>query len=889
MTALTQSKAERVYLKDYRPPEFLVDTVELRFELDETLTTIKSSLHIQRNPDAGMENAPLVLFGRKLTLMSVVIDGDLSTAADYSVDDEALTIPKVPDRFDISIETQIKPADNKSGTGMFVAHGIIATQCEAEGFREMTYFPDRPDVLSRYSVTLVANKKTYPILLSNGNPVERGELDGNLHWVRWEDPFPKPSYIFAIVAGDLGHIEDSYTTQSGRKVELGIYTNHQNIDKCDYAMSALKRSMKWDEDTYGLECDVDVYNVVGLLGTMNAMENKGLNLFNADGIVADPNTTTDNDYMVIERIIGHEYFHNWTGNRITCRDWFQLNLKEGLTRFRDQEFSRAMSAPAVKRIQHVRNFRNDQFAEDAGPGAHAVQPPSYIEIRNFYTPTVYDKGAELIRMIYILLGEEAYFKGIALYVERHDGRAVTIEDFVRAMEEGGDVDLTQFRLWYLQSGTPQLVIEQSYDSDSRSCTLEISQSCPPTPGQSTKKPFHIPVAVGLLDADGHDLPLTLENENVAAGAGTRVLELKEERQSFTFHGVDARPVVSVLRDFSAPVQVEINRSPAELAFLMSHDSDPFCRWEAAQRYSTDIILSLIEAERSGQSRSLSVDYVAASRSLLCDEQLDKGLIAHLLTLPDEPALGDAMDVIDIDAIHRARSFVQAEVGSALRELFLEHYSALQSDEPYRPDARSISRRALRNLSLQYLMILEESEFIDLCMQQLKRGDNMTDVLAALTLMANTDCDARPEALDFFYKKWRHDEIVLNKWFFAQATSKLDGTVERVRELMQHPDFDIMDQGKGAALLGGFLRRNYIQFHHPSGNGYRLLSEVVIKVDSFNPDYCWWLMPQIMRWRRYEPARSDLMRAELEKMAATPGISKGLIETVSNALGAESTA
>jgi aminopeptidase N len=878
---LKQDAPCRVRLADYRVPPFLVDSITLDFDIDPESTIVRSRMRVRRNEAATGEPQPLTLFGRGLELRSVAVDGRTLGPGGHWKDSESLTI-LVPDGCEVCVETVIHPAKNTSGLGMFVAGGVIATHCEAEGFRRMTYFPDRPDVLASYTVTLRADRARYPVLLGNGNPIARGE-DGARHWVTWEDRHPKPSYLFAAVAGDLGCLRDSYVTRSGRTVELGIYARQDQVALCRHAMDSLKRSMRWDEEEYGLECDLDVYNIVALNEFAGAQENRGLNVFDVQTIVAHPDVATDDDYMLIERIVGHEYFHNWTGNRVTCRDWFQLSLKEGLTRFRDQEFSRAMSASAEKRIEAVRKLRSDQFAEDSGPGAHPVKPDSFIEISNFYTTTVYEKGAEVVRMLDTLLGHEAFLRGVALYLRRHDGQAATTEDFVRALEEASGRDLSQFRLWYHQAGTPRLHVSGRYDAARREYVLDVAQSCPATPGQSQKEPLHIPLAIGLLGADGRELPLRLAGEGEGAACTSRVLELRGPAQTFTFADVPAPPVPSLLRGFSAPVHLDFDRSDRDAAFLMRHDTDAVSRWDCAQLLATRTILRLAADVRHNRSPALPEEFVATCGAILREER-DPGLAALLLALPEENVLGAAMEVVDIDALAPARVYAITGLAGALQGEWERAWQQLADDGPYAPDAPSIARRRLRNLALSYLASLPAPEFRGRCLQQVREGASANDRLAALSVLAHIDCAERAIAFAEFEARWGDEPLLFNKWLNLQATSRLPGTIQRVRTLMGHPRFNITNAAQGMVLVGGFCRRNYVQFHEPGGAGYRFLSEVVLAVDRLKPDGTHWLMPQIMQWRRFDAGRQALMRAELERMAGTPGISRGLYELVTNALG-----
>ena len=858
---------QRVYLADYEPPAFLVEHVNLSFEITESSCLVASKLELRRNREFPRANAALELSGEELELVEIALDGTPLKETEYRVDADKLIVEEVPDVFTLQVTNRIAPAENHSGLGMFVAGGVVATQCEAQGFRRMTWFPDRPDVLARYTVRLTVDKKRFPVLLSNGNPIDQGDLDDGRHWIVWDDPIPKPSYIFAVVAGQLDSLADKYVTRSGREVALAIYTSAELVEKCDFAMASLKRSMKWEEDVYGLECDLDVYNVVALEDWAGAMENKGLNIYDAAGIIAGPRVTTDNDYMVIERIIGHEYFHNWSGNRVTCRDWFQLSLKEGLTRFRDQEFTRDMSAPDIKRIETVMRLRRDQFAEDQGPNAHNVQPDSYLEIQNFYTPTVYDKGAELVRMIYTLLGKKAYFDGIALYFERHDGQAVTIEDFLGAMQDASKKDLTQFSRWYHQAGTPVVEIETNYAEDEKRYSITARQHCDATPGQTKKEPFLIPLSIGLIAQDGAEI-------------AAKVLELTAVEQRFDFDDVSERPVLSANRDFSAPVELRAAQSDADLALLMRFDTDAFARWEASQLLLLRSLHRLLEAVSGARSASALTDLFSG---LLDDDSADKGLITQLITLPDEPAFAAGLRDVDMGAIDGARHSLKQALGISLQHRFLDRYKALARKGSYEPSAKQTAERSLRHLCLDYLANSGQAEYIDLCVEHISAADNLTDALGGLSIISRIDGEARQQMMQAFYERWCSDPLVLLKWFFVVGASPVPGAIDGVRHVMAQPYFDILNPAHGMNLLGGFFRRNYVEFHNPSGNGYEFLADVLLQIDSFRPDAGSWLMPQIMQWRRHEPRRRELMRAQLRRIASTEGISSGLYELVNNAL------
>jgi aminopeptidase N len=877
---MLRENPQAIYLKDYRPPPFLIDQVELEFILGEAETRVVSNLTLRRNPASEEQPTCLELQGEELKLLTLAIDGRELDNSEYRVDEEGLRIEQVPEQFQLRSEVAIYPQDNTALEGLYKSGSLFCTQCEAEGFRKITWFLDRPDVMSRFSTSIIADKKSYPVLLSNGNPVAEEELEQGRHRVRWEDPFPKPAYLFALVAGDLRDIRDSYTTASGRDVDLRIYVEPENIDKCDHAMQSLKHAMAWDEERYGREYDLDIYMIVAVNDfNMGAMENKGLNIFNSKFVLARPDTATDWDFQGIEGVIAHEYFHNWTGNRITCRDWFQLSLKEGLTVFRDQEFSADMGSRGVKRIEDVRMLRAHQFAEDASPMAHPVRPDSYIEINNFYTVTVYEKGAEVVRMQHNLLGAEDYRKGTDLYFRRHDGEAVTTDDFVKCMEDAGGKDLQQFRLWYSQAGTPELRVSDEYDAGAQRYTLTVEQSCPATPGQADKAPMHIPLALGLLDKEGKDLPLQLEGEATPVN-GTRVLELRRPVEQFVFCGISERPVPSLLRGFSAPVKLRYDYSDDDLMFLMAHDSDGFNRWDAAQTLAQKILLQRI----ADQDAAVPTGFIDAFHQALTDEVSDKALLAEILTLPSESYLGDQMEQVDVEGIHRARESLKLELATALREDLLAIYEANQGSGAYRIDAESIGRRSLKNLCLGYLMQIDDEPARQLCADQYADGRNMTDVMAALSLLANSEAQQRQAALQDFHDRWRDDPLVLDKWFSVQAVSKRADTLQRVLELMEHPAFSIRNPNKVRALVGAFCSANAYRFHAADGSGYAFLADRVLELNELNPQVAARMLRIMSRWQRYDSGRQGMVRSQLQRILAEEGLSKDVYEVASKSLG-----
>jgi aminopeptidase N len=873
-----------VRLAEYRPPAFVIDTVDLVFDLGDTETRVKSRLAVRRNPESKDPTVPLTLDGDGLDLVSLALDGERLGANRYRATAEGgLVIEGVPNVFALEVETKIDPQSNSALSGLYLSGGNFCTQCEPEGFRRITYFIDRPDVMAPYTTTIVADMTRCPVLLSNGNPSGVGDAGNGRHWAKWVDPHPKPSYLFALVAGDLVAVRDQFMARSGRDVALAIWVRRGDEDKCGHAMVSLKKAMRWDEEVFGLEYDLDVFNIVAVSDfNMGAMENKGLNIFNTRYVLAKPETATDTDYQNIESVIAHEYFHNWTGNRVTCRDWFQLSLKEGLTVFRDQEFSADQGSRAVRRIGEVRTLRAIQFPEDDGPLAHPVRPDSYIRIDNFYTPTVYNKGAELVRMIHTLLGAEGFRRGMDLYIRRHDNRAATIEDFVAAMQDAGGVDLNRFKLWYEQAGTPEITVEDHWDEASRGYELSVAQKVPPTPGQPEKSAMLTPLAIGLLGSDGGELPTRLEGEPESR-PGTRVLSLSRERETFRFVDVPSAPVPSLLRGFSAPVKLK-GVALHRLKFLAVHDPEPFARWEAGQEVASRALLDRIEALRRGAApASLDPDLVAAMRQTLAGQARDPAFAAEALVLPSESFLADQMAVVDVDAVHRARETARAEIGGALAKEFADAYASLADPGPYRIDGTAIGRRALRNASLAYIAAADPDKGAALAKAQFDAAANMTDVLAALAVLADLDRPERPAALAHFFAVWSHDPLVIDKWFGLQARSSLPDTPARVGALALHPAYERKNPNRVRALVGAFAQGNQVRFHDASGTGYVFLADEVIAIDSGNPTTAARLVQPLCAWRRHDPARQASMQRELERVLATPNLSKNTYEMVSKSL------
>jgi aminopeptidase N len=885
-----------IYLRNYTPPAFLIAAVDLDFDLFEDHAQVRSRLSVARNPKAVDQEAPLALDGEELQLMSVALDGRTLAAAEFTVEDNRLTIKSVPQSFTLETVSRIHPRKNTKLMGLYGSKDGFFTQCEAQGFRRITWFIDRPDVMAKYTVTIHADRGTYPVLLSNGNLFAQGDDGGGRHWARWVDPFPKPCYLFAMVAAKLDRLEDTFVTRSDRTVQLAIYSEPGKLDQCGFAMQALKRAMKWDEEVFGLEVDLDHFMIVAVGDfNMGAMENKGLNIFNTKYVLARPDTATDTDFLNIDRVVAHEYFHNWTGNRVTCRDWFQLSLKEGLTVFRDQEFGADMYSRAVQRIQEVRSLRAMQFPEDAGPMAHPVRPASYMEISNFYTATVYEKGAEVVRMIHTLIGAAAFRKGMDLYFARHDGQAVTCDDFVNAMADASGADLSQFRRWYEQAGTPVLEVSDAYDAEAQRYTLTVKQSCPPTPhaaptdrtdqAHNHMLPFHIPLALGLLGPDGSDIPLRIEGEPDATG-GSRVLSVKQAEEQFVFVNVPATPTPSLARGFSAPVIVKYGYDEAALTHLMAHDSDPFNRWEAGQRLASDLILHGAQALQTHRAIEVPKAFVAAFAHVLGGEGKaacsDPAFAAEALTLPSEATLAEQMAVVDPEALHQARLQVRVQLAWALQPELLNTWRAQRVTGPYSPDAAAAGRRALRNLALGYLMELDDPEMRGLCLAHFEHADNMTDAMAALSMLANCDCHERQSALDAFYAKWKDEPLVVDKWLAVQATSRLPATLDEVKRLTAHPAFDIRNPNKVYALIRGFCA-NHLRFHAADGAGYEFAAGRIIELDALNPQVAARIARAFDRWRKFDAGRQAHARAALEWIRSTGGLSRDTLEVVTKAL------
>ncbi|MCP4906633.1 MAG: aminopeptidase N [bacterium] len=892
---MSEAKPKTVLRSAYQVPDYLIDRVDLAFDLAEDETLVEARLSVRRREGApspsGTRRAgtggALVLDGEGLELREIEIDGQPLARAAYRVDADRLTIESPPSRFELRTLDAIHPETNTALSGLFKSSGNFCTQCEAMGFRRITYFLDRPDVMARYSVSIAADRERYPVLLSNGNRIESEDLGDGRHRVRWEDPFPKPSYLFALVAGDLRCHAGEYVTASGRRIRLEIWVEPQNTDACDHALRSLERAMKWDEERFGLEYDLDI-NMIVAVGDFNmgAMENKGLNVFNSKYVLALPETATDDDYEGIESVIAHEYFHNWTGNRVTCRDWFQLTLKEGLTVYRDQRFSAEMSSEAIVRIASVKQLRSRQFPEDQGPMAHPIRPDSYISIDNFYTATVYEKGAEVIRMYDALLGRDGFRTGMDLYFTRHDGQAVTCDDFRAAMAAAGGRDLGQFERWYAQAGTPRLRAEGHFDLAARQYHLTLAQDYPETAfeivGAEQREPLHLPVRVGLLAADGAAIPIRLEGEGVEKGT-SRVLEMTEAEQTFVFEGVEEEPVPSLLRGFSAPVRLEMERSPESFALQMAHDDDAFNRWDAGQQLALGLLVESAEIVHAGGTPTLDPSFSAAWVRVLGDDSLDGSLRSQALTLPAERVAAQEMEVIHPDAIHEAREAMLRDLARAHHDVLWSLYHGLAPNAPYRHDRVQIDRRRLRNVALRMLAATDEEQAIEAAWAQFEGADNMTDAQAAFLILADKEHARRNDVIAAFYERWKEDPLVLDKWFTIQASSTRPDTLDRVRELAEHPDFNLGNPNRVRSLIGAFCSGNQVRFHGAAGAGYVFLADYVLALNDSNPQVASRMASIFNDWRRYDPDRQAAIQAQLERIASSGSLSKDVYEIVSRAL------
>ncbi|MBS0847842.1 aminopeptidase N [Citrobacter sp. JGM124] len=869
MTQQLQAK----YRHDYRAPDYTITDIDLTFVLDANRTQVTAISRVVRQGDAS---TPLRLDGEDLTLVSIAVDGQ--AWPHYRQEQGALLIESLPEIFNLTIVNEISPAANTALEGLYQSGEALCTQCEAEGFRHITWYLDRPDVLARFTTKIIADRQKYPYLLSNGNRIAEGELEGGRHWVQWQDPFPKPCYLFALVAGDFDVLRDSFKTRSGRDVALELFVDRGNLDRADWAMTSLKASMAWDESRFGLEYDLDIYMIVAVdFFNMGAMENKGLNVFNSKYVLARAETATDKDYLDIERVIGHEYFHNWTGNRVTCRDWFQLSLKEGLTVFRDQEFSSDLGSRAVNRIQNVRTMRAMQFAEDASPMAHPIRPDKVIEMNNFYTLTVYEKGAEVIRMLHTLLGEENFQKGMQLYFERHDGSAATCDDFVQAMEDASNIDLSQFRRWYSQAGTPVVTVRDDYDPQTEQYSLTISQMTPPTAEQQEKLPLHIPFDIELYDNEGKVIPLQKDGHPVPS-----VLNVTQAEQTFVFDNVYFQPVPSLLREFSAPVKLEYKWSDQQLVFLMRHARNDFSRWDAAQSLLTLYIKINVNRCEQGQPLSLPLHVVDAFRAILLDEQISPALASEILTMPSQNEMAELFPVINPQAIAKVHGALTHTLATELADELLAVYNAHKLDH-YQVSHEDIGRRALRNTCLRYLAFGEKALAETLVRRQYQEADNMTDSIAALSAAVAADLPCRDDLLAQYDDKWHQDGLVMDKWFMLQATSPASDTLSRIRKLLNHRSFSLSNPNRTRALIGAFAMNNPAAFHAKDGSGYQFMVEMLTELNSRNPQVASRLIEPLIRFKRYDAERQQMMRVALEQLKGLDNLSGDLYEKIAKAL------
>ncbi|KQN47915.1 aminopeptidase [Serratia sp. Leaf50] len=863
------------YRHDYRAPDYTITDIDLDFDLDAQTTVVTAVSQVKR---LGAEGSELVLNGEDLTLISLKINGQ--DWPNYQLREGTLVIKGVPEAFELKIVNEIHPAKNTALEGLYLSGEALCTQCEAEGFRHITYYLDRPDVLARFTTRIVADKALYPYLLSNGNRVDGGELEGGRHWIKWQDPFPKPCYLFAVVAGDFDVLRDNFITRSGRDIALEIFVDRGNLDRADWAMESLKQSMKWDETRFNLEYDLDIFMIVAVdFFNMGAMENKGLNVFNSKYVLAKAETATDKDYLGIEAVIGHEYFHNWTGNRVTCRDWFQLSLKEGLTVFRDQEFSSDLGSRSVNRIDNVRVMRGAQFAEDASPMAHPIRPEKVIEMNNFYTLTVYEKGSEVIRMLHTLLGEQQFQAGVALYFERHDGSAATCDDFVQAMEDASNVDLSLFRRWYSQSGTPILTVRDDYDVEKQTYTLTVSQKTPATPDQTEKLPLHIPLDIELYDSQGGVIELKQGGQKVS-----NVLNVTEAEQTFVFEDVAYQPIPSLLREFSAPVKLDYKYGDHQLTFLMKHASNDFSRWDSAQSLLAIYIRLNVARHQQKQPLSLPLHVADAFRAVLLDENVDPALAAQILTLPSENEIAELFSIIDPEAISAVHESITRCLAAEMTDEFLAVYHA-NSLATYRVEHADIGKRALRNVCLRYLAFADAAQADKLVSTQFEQADNMTDSLAAMSAAVAANLPCRDALLAAYDDRWHKDGLVMDKWFILQATSPAADVLAQVRSLLTHRSFTMGNPNRIRSLIGAFAQGNPAAFHATDGSGYAFLVEMLTDLNTRNPQVAARMIEPLIRLKRYDAGRQALMRQALQQLKGLENLSGDLYEKITKALDA----
>ena len=873
------------YLSDYQPTDFIIEQVHLHFDLHEDETIVQSVLRLKRNPKAKSNAVDLRLDGEDLELRDIAINGKPLKDDEFSVLKDGLLVRNVPDKFDLETMVVIKPQENTELSGLYKSSGNYCTQCEPEGFRRITYFMDRPDVMTKFTTTITADKQLYPMLLANGNLIEEHDLEGGRHWVKWEDPSLKPCYLFALVAGAFDLIEDEFVTMSGRNVVLRLFLERGFLDQGQFAMDSLVRSMKWDEETFGREYDLDIYMVVAVSDfNMGAMENKGLNVFNTKCVLARQDTATDADYFNVERVIGHEYFHNWSGNRVTCRDWFQITLKEGLTVLREQLFCEDMTSPGMVRIKTANTIRNVQFAQDAGPMSHPIRPEQYIEINNFYTVTVYEKGSEVIRMVRTFLGKDVFRQAMDEYFRRFDGQAVTTEDFIAVMQEVSGKDLTQFCRWYSQGGTPELAVKAEYDAEAKTLTLLVRQHCPKTsgPSQDHKQPYEMPLAIGFVNEDG-DMPVQLQGES-AAVEGACILDITEETQRYEFINVEQKPALSLLRDFSAPVKLHYAYEDDELLLLMAKDSDAFCRWDAAQQYFTRLILAGVDHyhKEGAYSAELEPQLLEQWKAMLADCNQDPHILAMLVTLPAESYLMQVMPVADVEAVHVVRASIQRALANSLAADWLATYKRCAQDLSPEYSPSNMAKRALKNVCLHYLAALSDDEHIELVKGQFDSAQNMTDSIAALSILSDIDCGAREQALLTFKERWQQEPLVMDKWMMIQAGSSLPSTLSAVKAIIASDDFNLLNPNNVRSLLGAFAA-NLLHFHAADGSGYQFLTDQVIALNQHNRLAAARLCEPLIRWQKMDAGRQQLMKQQLERILAVEELSPDVFEMVSASL------
>jgi aminopeptidase N len=874
---MSDIKQTIIYLKDYTVPEYLINHTDLFFDLSEDKTTVKSKLSIKRNPACTISQPALVLTGEDLTLNSVTLNGTVLTPKQYMLDEETLSIAYPGDEFTLEISNHINPESNTALSGLYKSKDMLCTQCEAEGFRRITWFLDRPDVMSTFSVTIEANKRKYPVLLSNGNRTSQTDLDNGKHRVSWQDPFPKPSYLFALVAGDLACLTDSFTTCSGRDIALEIYVEETDLNKTHHAMRSLKNSMRWDEQAFGREYDLDLYMIVAVSHfNMGAMENKGLNVFNTKFVLASEETATDTDYENIEAVIGHEYFHNWSGNRVTCRDWFQLSLKEGFTVFRDQQFTAHQTSDAVKRIKDVNMLRTHQFAEDAGPLAHPIRPNQYAEINNFYTLTVYEKGAEVVRMLHSLLGEKGFRKGCDLYFDRHDGQAVTTEDFVAAMEDANDRDFSQFKRWYDQAGTPVITVTSQYNEEEKTYSLNVKQHCPATPLQGKKQPFHIPIRLGLIDQTGR--AIQLDNDQTSM-----MFELTDDEQTLSFNNIQSKPTPSILRGFSAPVKLQQTLSIDQSILLFQHDSDPFNRWEAGQNCLSQLIFGTVTAIQNGHAiPTLPHSLIDAFRALLLKPLEDLAYQSLLISLPAKGYLIEQMSIVDIETLYQAHRIIKHTLAKVLKELWLTNYHTYHAPHAG-VSAKDIAQRTYKNTCLDFLMALEDETSTDLTITQFDNAQNMTDQIAALGQLSHLKGNQSARYFERFYAQWKDEDLVIDKWFTLQACSEKDGALKNVKALLKHADFDLKTPNRVRSVIGAFASANPLHFNAKDGSGYAFIANQIIQLDAINPQVAARLANSLSHWKKLDSTRQLNIKKELARIQGHTSLSKDVLEIVTRSL------